>query len=467
MTTMYPYMAGADSWYQDEEDPYTSPYGEVPICSSRANVMTYDDGSKKWIPCGNAPGLSKVQIYQHTVNNTFRVVGRKLADHEVVINCAILKNLKYNQATPTFHQWRDSRSVYGLNFANKEDSDTFSNAMMTALDILNNQSRPTSGPPQPPMNAPPPSYQQMNYTQQTNGPPAFNDQVEIRPPRQPSGGAPAIYQTYQEPPAPVSAPVAPPVSTIPTPPVVLAAPPFSGPPLPPAGGPPPAPPPPPAGGPPLPPAGRGPPAPPPPPAPPSIEGMGGGGGLAAALAEKANRLKKVSTEPAAPSDSAASGRPPAGGGVANAGRSVGGGGPVDHMAELAKKLQRRKNIENPQEAPSAPPPIRTVSPSPPQERVSGHAAFDKPATNGNKANGMPSPVFPRRGPGSPAFVRRTDSLKGSQVDGAMPPNKTSDEPSAISSSELETLKQEILAEMRKEINQMKQEILDAIRDSAR
>ncbi|XP_052273240.1 vasodilator-stimulated phosphoprotein-like isoform X4 [Dreissena polymorpha] len=440
---------------------------EVPICSSRANVMTYDDGSKKWIPCGNAPGLSKVQIYQHTVNNTFRVVGRKLADHEVVINCAILKNLKYNQATPTFHQWRDSRSVYGLNFANKEDSDTFSNAMMTALDILNNQSRPTSGPPQPPMNAPPPSYQQMSYTQQTNGPPAFNDQVEIRPPRQPSGGAPAIYQTYQEPPAPVSAPVAPPVSTIPTPPVVLAAPPFSGPPLPPAGGPPPAPPPPPAGGPPLPPAGRGPPAPPPPPAPPSIGGMGGGGGLAAALAEKANRLKKVSTEPAAPSDSAASGRPPAGGGVANAGRSVGGGGPVDHMAELAKKLQRRKNIENPQEAPSAPPPIRTVSPSPPQERVSGHAAFDKPATNGNKANGMPSPVFPRRGPGSPAFVRRTDSLKGSQVDGAMPPNKTSDEPSAISSSELETLKQEILAEMRKEINQMKQEILDAIRDSAR
>ncbi|KAH3846834.1 hypothetical protein DPMN_089141 [Dreissena polymorpha] len=65
------------------------------------------------------------------------------------------------------------------------------------------------------------------------------------------------------------------------------------------------------------------------------------------------------------------------------------------------------------------------------------------------------------------FFRRTDSLKGSQVDGAMPPNKTSDEPSAISSSELETLKQEILAEMRKEINQMKQEILDAIRDSAR
>jgi len=58
---------------------------------------------------------------------------------QVVINCAILKNLKYNQATPTFHQWRDSRHVYGLNFANRDDSETFANAMMTALDLLNSE----------------------------------------------------------------------------------------------------------------------------------------------------------------------------------------------------------------------------------------------------------------------------------------------------------------------------------------
>ena len=89
--------------------------------------------------------LLQVHIYHHFINNTFRVVGRKLQDHEVrpdqstkfetffasedqqnfaldvwnifcvgrsniecflqvVINCAILKGLKYNQATPTFHQ---------------------------------------------------------------------------------------------------------------------------------------------------------------------------------------------------------------------------------------------------------------------------------------------------------------------------------------------------------------------------
>ena len=30
---------------------------------------------------------------------------------QVVINCAILKGLRYNQATSTFHQWRDNRQV--------------------------------------------------------------------------------------------------------------------------------------------------------------------------------------------------------------------------------------------------------------------------------------------------------------------------------------------------------------------
>jgi len=55
---------------------------------------------------------------------------------QVVINCAILKGLKYNQATPTFHQWRDSRQVYGLNFGSKEEADGFAQAMFAALDVL-------------------------------------------------------------------------------------------------------------------------------------------------------------------------------------------------------------------------------------------------------------------------------------------------------------------------------------------
>lgn len=58
---------------------------------------------------------------------------------QVVINCAIPKGLKYNQATPTFHQWRDARQVYGLNFGSKEDANVFASAMMHALEVLNSQ----------------------------------------------------------------------------------------------------------------------------------------------------------------------------------------------------------------------------------------------------------------------------------------------------------------------------------------
>lgn len=106
--------------------------------------MIYDDNLKKWMPSGSTSGLSKVQIYHHQQNNTFRVVGRKLSDHEVVINCSILKGLKYNQATSTFHQWRDTKFVYGLNFSSQQDAEAFARAMMHALEVLSGRVPPTS-----------------------------------------------------------------------------------------------------------------------------------------------------------------------------------------------------------------------------------------------------------------------------------------------------------------------------------
>jgi len=54
----------------------------------------------------------------------------------VVINCALAKGLKYNEATPTFHQWRDQRQVYGLNFPSKEDAQVFGQAVTSALENL-------------------------------------------------------------------------------------------------------------------------------------------------------------------------------------------------------------------------------------------------------------------------------------------------------------------------------------------
>lgn len=74
--------------------------------------MMYDSEPKRWFPCAGS-GISRVNIYQHSKNQTFRVVGRKLDTQEISVNCAILKGLIYNEATATFHQWRHNGVVYG------------------------------------------------------------------------------------------------------------------------------------------------------------------------------------------------------------------------------------------------------------------------------------------------------------------------------------------------------------------
>ncbi|XP_056671992.1 protein enabled homolog isoform X17 [Monodelphis domestica] len=136
---------------------------EQSICQARAAVMVYDDANKKWVPAGGSAGFSRVHIYHHSGNNTFRVVGRKIQDHQVVINCAIPKGLKYNQATQTFHQWRDARQVYGLNFGSKEDANVFASAMMHALEVLNSQE---AGPTLPRQNSQLPSQVQNGPSQE-------------------------------------------------------------------------------------------------------------------------------------------------------------------------------------------------------------------------------------------------------------------------------------------------------------
>ncbi|KAA0196543.1 Vasodilator-stimulated phosphoprotein [Fasciolopsis buskii] len=110
---------------------------ENPVATAKANVMLYDGDSSTWIPSGSGHGVSKVQLYHNPSANTYRIVGWRLQDREVVINCAIVRGLKYHQARPTFHQWRDSKQrVYGLNFTLPEEAEAFATAVRSALDDL-------------------------------------------------------------------------------------------------------------------------------------------------------------------------------------------------------------------------------------------------------------------------------------------------------------------------------------------
>jgi enabled len=157
---------------------------EQSIIGARASVMVYDENLKKWIPSGNSSGLSKVQIYHHQQNNTFRVVGRKLQDHEVVINCSILKGLKYNQATATFHQWRDAKYVYGLNFSSQQDAENFARAMMHTLEVLSGRAVAIPGQP----NTQNTSYDEdMGYRTMTREDADIMNQQQIISPQTPTG----------------------------------------------------------------------------------------------------------------------------------------------------------------------------------------------------------------------------------------------------------------------------------------
>ncbi|XP_014827118.1 PREDICTED: vasodilator-stimulated phosphoprotein-like [Poecilia mexicana] len=225
---------------------------ESSLCAVRATVLLYDDSSKRWVPAGSdATHVSRVQIYHNASTNTFRVVGRKLqADQQVVLNCPIVKGMKYNQATATFHQWRDPKQVWGLNFGNKEDAALFANSMTHALEVLSGSGSAGSA-----NNGPSPQQ--------------FEEQKRLERQKQEQ-----LEREQKRSDTPASSPVAPPA-----------------PPPPPPAPTPPAPPPPPSGG-------AVPPAPPPPPAGGSgkVGGQGGGSDLASALAgAKLRKTVKVET----------------------------------------------------------------------------------------------------------------------------------------------------------------------------
>ncbi|XP_029862351.1 vasodilator-stimulated phosphoprotein-like isoform X2 [Aquila chrysaetos chrysaetos] len=111
---------------------------ETVLCTARAVVLLYDDTHKQWVAAGGGPQtLSCVQLYHHPGANAFRLVGRKMQpDQQVVLNCLLGRGLRYSQATPQFHQWREARRVWGLSFGAPREAALFATAVQRALRAL-------------------------------------------------------------------------------------------------------------------------------------------------------------------------------------------------------------------------------------------------------------------------------------------------------------------------------------------
>ncbi|XP_061468133.1 ena/VASP-like protein isoform X10 [Rhineura floridana] len=379
-------------------------FSEQSICQARASVMVYDDTSKKWVPIKpGQQGFSRINIYHNTASNTFRVVGVKLQDQQVVINYSIVKGLKYNQATPTFHQWRDARQVYGLNFASKEEATTFSNAMLFALNIMNSQQDGGPTTQRQVQNGPSPDEMEVQRRQAMEQQQQRQESLERRtsttgpvlPPGHPSAGIPAS-----------------------------------------SGGPPPPPPPPP------PPTGTVPPLPPPLPA-------GGGGcgtddgsvsGLAAALAGA--KLRRVQR----PEDGTG-GSSPSGTSKSDVNRTSSGGGGL--MEEMNKLLAKRRKAASQSDKPAdkkeeeSQNEDASTSPSPsargPVQQQNSSDAGKKPWERSNSVEKPVTALLSRMKPASSSNDVAMDTL------------------------DFDRMKQEILEEVVKELHKVKEEIIDAIR----
>ncbi|XP_077408458.1 enah/Vasp-like b isoform X2 [Vanacampus margaritifer] len=384
---------------------------EQSICQARASVMVYDDTSKKWVPIKpGQQGFSRINIYHNTPSNTFRVVGVKLQDQQVVINYSIVKGLKYNQATPTFHQWRDARQVYGLNFASKEEATTFSNAMLFALSVLSAQD---GGPAVQRQVQNGPSSEEMEAQRARQMMEQQQQQMQAHMERErhsSNSGSP-----FQGHPAVLS--VAPPVVP---PPACMAA----GPPPPP---PPPGPPPPSAGAPPppLPPPSAGAPPPPlPPPMPSHGEEPAAQTGLAAMIAGA--KLRRVQRPEESLSNSSSS----SGSKNNEVNRTSGGNGGL--MEEMNALLARRK-----------------AASEKPDDNQSDDPNSSSPSTRGgqNATDGAKKPW------------ERANSADRAMASRIRPAGSGTD----ADSIDMDRMKQEILEEVFRELHKVKEEIIDAIR----
>lgn len=145
---------------------------EQRVCKVSATVMIYNDQDRRWLHAGENSGsnISTISILVNEATSKYRIVAQKQdPPREVTVNMNIQKSLRYHVATPTFHQWRDSKIVYGLNFVSEDHAQDFSNKLQSILQNLKlaaQQQPPSYNPNEAYNNNPRQTLQQYSQPQQ-------------------------------------------------------------------------------------------------------------------------------------------------------------------------------------------------------------------------------------------------------------------------------------------------------------
>eukprot|EP01129_Flabellula_baltica_P007111 TRINITY_DN272_c3_g1_i1.p1 TRINITY_DN272_c3_g1~~TRINITY_DN272_c3_g1_i1.p1 ORF type:complete len:228 (+),score=50.36 TRINITY_DN272_c3_g1_i1:186-869(+) len=104
---------------------------ETTLLNIRAAVYHY---LSEWTPADE--GLSNIGIYHNPTTDAYRVVAMDAISNSVIINSPLFKELTYAECSRVFHQWSDTKFVYGLNFATVEDAEMFRDIMMRGVVAL-------------------------------------------------------------------------------------------------------------------------------------------------------------------------------------------------------------------------------------------------------------------------------------------------------------------------------------------
>uniref|UniRef100_UPI00358DF3D4 sprouty-related, EVH1 domain-containing protein 2 isoform X1 n=2 Tax=Myxine glutinosa TaxID=7769 RepID=UPI00358DF3D4 len=118
------------------------------IVRVRAVVMTRDDSTGGWLPLAGG-GISRVGIYkvlhhEETGHNEFLILGERLKDKLVVLECLLKKDVVYNKVTPIFHHWKVDDKKFGLTFQSPADARAFDRGVRKAIEDLSEGSTTSS-----------------------------------------------------------------------------------------------------------------------------------------------------------------------------------------------------------------------------------------------------------------------------------------------------------------------------------
>uniref|UniRef100_A0A915MM39 WH1 domain-containing protein n=1 Tax=Meloidogyne javanica TaxID=6303 RepID=A0A915MM39_MELJA len=82
-------------------------------------------------------GLSSIKLVKSINEAIYRIIAIRNIDNKRIVDQVIFQRLKYKEATPSFHQWRNEhKQVIGLSFTNTQEARHFYSGVRQALDSL-------------------------------------------------------------------------------------------------------------------------------------------------------------------------------------------------------------------------------------------------------------------------------------------------------------------------------------------